>query len=55
VYPAAGLMDFARLGVPVYYVDPNPATIHNAKNKVEVFPHVASIGMQMVRQRLITD
>ncbi len=25
VYPAAGLMQCVRHGVPVYYIDPNPA------------------------------
>jgi len=54
VYPAAGLMDYAQPGVPIYYVDPNPATISNGKNKVEVFPHIASIGMEMVRDKLIS-
>lgn len=27
VYPAAGLVCYARQGVPVYYVDPNPAPV----------------------------
>lgn len=27
VYPAAGLMHYARRGVPVYYIDPNPADV----------------------------
>lgn len=53
VYPAAGLMDYARPGVPVYYVDPYPAAIYDAKNKVEVFPHIASVGMEMVKERLL--
>lgn len=26
VYPAAGLVSFARDGVPVYYIDPNPSS-----------------------------
>lgn len=27
VYPAAGLLHYARRGVPVYYIDPNPAPV----------------------------
>lgn len=27
VYPAAGLMSYLRPGTPVYYIDPNPATV----------------------------
>lgn len=52
VYPAAGLIDYAKPGVQLFYVDPNPAPIYNSANKVEVFPHVASVGMEMVRERL---
>lgn len=52
VYPAAGLLDYARHGAQVFYVDPNPATVYNSRNKVEVFPHIASEGMEMVKERL---
>lgn len=27
VYPAAGLLHYVRKGVPVYYIDPNPANV----------------------------
>lgn len=27
VYPAAGLLHYVRRGVPVYYIDPNPASV----------------------------
>lgn len=27
VYPAAGLLHYVRKGVPVYYIDPNPASV----------------------------
>ena len=39
VYPAAGLMHYAKSHVPVYYIDPNPATIYDLKNPLEVLPH----------------
>ncbi len=27
VYPAAGLVNYARRGIPIYYIDPNPAPV----------------------------
>lgn len=27
VYPAASLLHFVKSGVPIYYIDPNPATV----------------------------
>lgn len=53
VYPAAGLMDYAKHGVKVFYVDPKPATIYGSKNEIEVIPLVASEGMEMVRNSLL--
>ena len=32
VYPAAGLIDCVRRGIPIYYIDPNPAPIHGIPN-----------------------
>lgn len=52
VYPAAGLMDYAQPGVKIFYVDPNPAPVHNSHNKVEVFAMMGSEGMEMVRKQL---
>lgn len=53
VYPAAGLMDYARPGVKVFYVDPNPVPVYNSKNKVEVIAEVASVGIEKVREKLM--
>jgi NAD-dependent deacetylase len=53
VYPAAGLIDFAKQNVPVFYVDPHPATIPNLRNPLEVFAMVASEGMEKVREKLV--
>jgi NAD-dependent deacetylase len=55
VYPAAGLMDYARAGVKVFYIDPNPATIYEARNPIEVIPHVGSKGMEIVREELLNQ
>jgi NAD-dependent deacetylase len=53
VYPAAGLTDFAKPSAIIFYVDPNPATMYNIGNKIEVIPMVASEGMEVVMERLM--
>lgn len=55
VYPAAGLIAYAKRDIPVFYVDPKPASIPNLRNPLEVLPMTASEGMAIVRKRLMTD
>lgn len=52
VYPAAGLMHYAKSNVPVYYIDPNPATIYDLPNPLEVLPMSASEGMEILKEKL---
>lgn len=52
VYPAAGLIDYANPKIPIFYIDPNPASIPNLRNPLEILPLTASEGMEMVRNRL---
>lgn len=42
VYPAAGLMHYARPGIPIYYIDPKPAAVAAA---VHVIAQPATKGM----------
>ena len=35
VYPAAGLLQYVRPGVPVYYIDPHPAAVPANVNVIE--------------------
>lgn len=42
VYPAAGLLHYVRPGVPVYYIDPNPAAVPSG---VHVIKATASKGV----------
>lgn len=53
VYPAAGLMHYAKSHVPVYYIDPNPATIYDLANPLEVLPMSASEGMEILKEKLV--
>lgn len=48
VYPAAGLMHYAKSHVPVYYIDPNPATIYELANPLEVLDMSASEGLEKI-------
>lgn len=45
VYPAAGLIQFVRPGVPIYYIDPNPALTAGIPN-VTVIKEKATAGMR---------
>ena len=53
VYPAAGLMHYAKSHVPVYYIDPNPATIYDLANPLEVLPMRASEGMEILKEKFL--
>lgn len=52
VYPAAGLMHYAKSHVPVFYIDPNPATIYDLANPLEILPMSASEGMEVLKNKL---
>lgn len=49
VYPAAGLLHYVRPGVPVYYIDPNPAAVPQG---VTVLPMKASEGVDKLARML---
>ena len=53
VYPAAGLMNYVDPNVPVYYIDPKPATIYDLPNELKVLPLTAVEGMKIVKEELL--
>ena len=53
VYPAASLMHYANPNVPVFYIDPRPASINNLQNPLEVIAMNASKGVPFLREKLI--
>jgi NAD-dependent deacetylase len=55
VYPAAGLMNYVNQNVPVYYIDPKPASIYDLPNKLKVLPLSAVEGMKIVKDELINS
>ncbi|RAK00363.1 NAD-dependent deacetylase [Larkinella arboricola] len=52
VYPAAGLIDFARPGIPIYVVDPNVPDIRPRKN-LTFIPEPATTGLSRLAEQLI--
>lgn len=53
VYPAAGLLHYAPLNTPIYYIDPNPATIYDLSNPLEVIAMNATDGLPVLREKLL--
>jgi NAD-dependent deacetylase len=53
VYPAAGLVEFTPPNIPIYYIDPNPGTMQNVKNKVEILPLKATEGLPLLKDLLL--
>lgn len=53
VYPAAGLMNYVNQNVPVYYIDPKPASIYDLPNKLKVLPLSAVEGMKILKEELL--
>lgn len=51
VYPAAGLLYYARPGIPVYYIDPHPAATHGIAN-LTVIPKKATEGVADLKHLL---
>lgn len=53
VYPAAGLLHYAQSNIPVFYIDPRPATIYDLPNPLEVMPMNATEGVPLLRDKLL--
>jgi len=52
VYPAAGLIRYAKKDIPVYLIDPNP--VINASVHAEIIKEKAGAGMEILRQIIFT-
>ena len=53
VYPAASLLHYAPMEIPMYYIDPNPA-IGSTKN-LKVIAEPATVGVEMVIEELVAN
>jgi len=54
VYPAAGLIDFAKSEAKLFYIDLNPAKIANLRNPLEIISETASEGMRILKEKLLS-
>lgn len=54
VYPAAGLIDYTSRETPLFYIDPKPIKISNLKNPLDVIPEMASVGVEIMRNKLLS-
>jgi NAD-dependent deacetylase len=52
VYPAAGLMNYAPNGAPVFYIDPRPASVYGLDNPVEIIASTATLGVPVFIEKL---
>jgi len=55
VYPAAGLIDYTPRKTPIFYIDPKPIQIPNLKNPLEVIAEMASTGVEIMRNKLLSN
>lgn len=55
VYPAAGLLHYTNKNVPIFYIDPKPATIYDLSNPLEVIPMNATDGVPYLREKLMKE
>jgi len=52
VYPAAGLLHYTKSNVPVFYIDPKPATIYDIQNPLEIIPMNATEGVPLLKEKI---
>lgn len=53
VYPAASLMHYVPVGIPIYFIDPNPAIAPTSN--VTIIPETATKGMKQLLKQLQTS
>lgn len=53
VYPAAGLLNFARQGIPIYFIDPKPNINTSYYENLTVIENTAAKGVPTLVTRLI--
>ncbi len=51
VYPAAGLIDFAKANAQIYFIDPKPAI--SQRDRLTIVPEIASTGIKKVVETIM--
>jgi NAD-dependent deacetylase len=52
VYPAAGLIQYSRPNIPIYFIDPKPNITEGGAYNLTIFKEKASVGMEKLMQIL---
>ncbi len=52
VYPAAGLIQYSRANVPIYFIDPKPNISSNGAYNLTILKEKACVGMEKLMQIL---
>lgn len=55
VYPAASLVNYVKVGTPIYFIDPKPSVTKNDFNNLTVIAENASIGVPELVSTLINN
>ncbi|WP_072991032.1 SIR2 family NAD-dependent protein deacylase [Pseudozobellia thermophila] len=53
VYPAAGLVNYAPSGTPIYFIDPRPSVSGNDFNDLTILPQKAAEGVPELVRKLL--
>ncbi|PKA96675.1 NAD-dependent deacetylase [Flavobacteriaceae bacterium MAR_2009_75] len=53
VYPAAGLVDYAKPGTPIYFIDPKPSVSKNDFDNLKIIPKKAAEGVPELVHELL--
>ncbi|WP_117883198.1 SIR2 family NAD-dependent protein deacylase [Aureibaculum luteum] len=48
VYPAASLINYVKLGIPIYFIDPNPSIHKSDFNNLEIIAEKATVGVSQL-------
>jgi len=53
VYPAASLVNYAKPGTPIYFIDPKPSVRESDFENLTIIPETATIGVPKLVTELI--
>ncbi len=55
VYPAASLINYVQPGIPIYFIDPNPAVNTGDFDNLVVIPEKATIGVELLINNYLNE
>jgi len=55
VYPAAGLIDFVRYDIPIYFIDPKPSISEHSRENLSILIASAALGVPKLVWKLLDE